>query len=357
MAFFFLLTLYASARAWHHARPYRWQAVAIVSCAAGMACKESMVDGAADRRVVRRCVRIRLAETGARRQVALLRRPLDVMAPAGGPDVVRTAHSLGGVLERLQPVGVPAQSDGHDHAGTSSSRCGRGSLVANYGWPVALTLADVLPYALFVALLLALTTGALMSRPQARIPRRVALHHARADVERRAHRDGSGGGTPHVSSAHRADRSRRRCGITHPRVSGRRRQRVSRSGRGGACRRHRDEKSRVLVRAASWHEPPSSGGRRASLIMCSARNCSGPDSRTKPWSISARPSTARRARVSRSVSSSSSRAKRARRSTSFSASCTNSRCCSKRCRHGSCSARRWRSSSSGRKPSSSTASC
>ena len=42
MACFYLLTLYASVRAWRHVHARGWQAVAIASCAAGMACKESM---------------------------------------------------------------------------------------------------------------------------------------------------------------------------------------------------------------------------------------------------------------------------------------------------------------------------
>ncbi|MBI3491280.1 MAG: glycosyltransferase family 39 protein [Acidobacteria bacterium] len=43
MALFYLLTMYASARAMDARRPALWQGAAIVSCALGMACKESMV--------------------------------------------------------------------------------------------------------------------------------------------------------------------------------------------------------------------------------------------------------------------------------------------------------------------------
>jgi tetratricopeptide (TPR) repeat protein len=39
------------------------------------------------------------------------------------------------------------------------------SLVANYGWPVAVTLADVLPYVIFIVALLVLTAGALIRYP------------------------------------------------------------------------------------------------------------------------------------------------------------------------------------------------
>jgi len=43
MGLFYLLTLYASLRAWDAARPGRWEAAAIASCTLGMACKEVMV--------------------------------------------------------------------------------------------------------------------------------------------------------------------------------------------------------------------------------------------------------------------------------------------------------------------------
>ncbi len=43
MGAFYLLTLYASLRAWGDARPRLWQGVAVGACALGMACKEPMV--------------------------------------------------------------------------------------------------------------------------------------------------------------------------------------------------------------------------------------------------------------------------------------------------------------------------
>jgi Flp pilus assembly protein TadD len=43
MGLFYLLTLYASLRAWDSARPARWEAVAVACCALGMASKEVMV--------------------------------------------------------------------------------------------------------------------------------------------------------------------------------------------------------------------------------------------------------------------------------------------------------------------------
>jgi tetratricopeptide (TPR) repeat protein len=43
MGLFYLLTLYASLRAWDSARASRWEALAVACCALGMACKEVMV--------------------------------------------------------------------------------------------------------------------------------------------------------------------------------------------------------------------------------------------------------------------------------------------------------------------------
>jgi protein O-mannosyl-transferase len=43
MACFYLLTLYASLRAWTAAQPRHWQIVSVAACALGMACKEPMV--------------------------------------------------------------------------------------------------------------------------------------------------------------------------------------------------------------------------------------------------------------------------------------------------------------------------
>jgi tetratricopeptide (TPR) repeat protein len=43
MGLFYLLTLYASLRAWDSARPARWEATAVAACALGMASKEVMV--------------------------------------------------------------------------------------------------------------------------------------------------------------------------------------------------------------------------------------------------------------------------------------------------------------------------
>ena len=70
------------------------------------------------------------------------------------------------------------------------------SLVVNYGWPVPLTLGEVLPQALIVVTLLVGTIAALMRRPPLGLPGRGIFHHAGADIEHRAHRHRSRGRAP-----------------------------------------------------------------------------------------------------------------------------------------------------------------
>ncbi len=165
MAFFFLLTLYAAARAWQHAHPYRWQAVSILSCAAGMACKESMVTAPLivvlyDSVFV--CGALKQALAARWRFYAGLSVSWLLLGALmwTGPRI----HSAGfssGVSPWVYLLNQTVMITQY----LQLSVWPRG-LVANYGWPVVVTLGDVLPYAVFVALLLALTTGALLRSPK-----------------------------------------------------------------------------------------------------------------------------------------------------------------------------------------------
>jgi tetratricopeptide (TPR) repeat protein len=179
MALFYLLTLYASVRASHHLHAdrastlrrthgasagRRWQAVAILSCAAGMACKESMATApliAVLYDAVFLFGSLKQALATRWRFYAGLAMSWVVLAALmwSGPRI----HSAGlasGVspwvylLNQTVVITEYLRLTVWPH-----------SLVANYGWPVVLTLGDVLPYALFVVLLLALTTVALIRFP------------------------------------------------------------------------------------------------------------------------------------------------------------------------------------------------
>ena len=165
MAFFFLLTLYASARAWHHAHPYRWQAVSIVSCAAGMACKESMVtaplvvvlyDGVFVCGALKRAIAARWRFYAGLSVSWLLLAALMWSGPR-----IHSAGFSSGVSSWVYLLNQTVMITHYLQLSVWPRE-----LVANYGWPVVLTLADVLPYALFVGLLLALTTTALIRFPK-----------------------------------------------------------------------------------------------------------------------------------------------------------------------------------------------
>jgi tetratricopeptide (TPR) repeat protein len=165
MGLFYLLTLYAGLRAWQSARARPWQAIAVASCAAGMACKESMVtaplmvvlyDGVFLFGSLKQAIRHRW------RLYAGLAMSWVVLAAVtwSGPRVHSAGFSSGVsswtyllnqtlMLTRYLRLAVWPRS-----------------LVLIYGWPLSLTLSDVLPYALLVASLLALTIVAAVRAPK-----------------------------------------------------------------------------------------------------------------------------------------------------------------------------------------------
>ena len=179
MALFYLLTLYASIRAVGGGavaagRPTRttggdgasggWRLIAIAAAGLGMACKESMVtvpivvalydrvfvfDSWRDAVRGRRGLYIGLAATWIV-LVALM---------SSGP-----RSAVGGFSTGISPWTYllnQAQMIAHYLRLTFWPR----GLVVFYGWPVALTLRDVLPYALLLTLLLAATIAALVRTP------------------------------------------------------------------------------------------------------------------------------------------------------------------------------------------------
>ena len=164
MAFFYLLTLYASIRA-AASRPRPWRAIAVVSCIAGMGCKESMVTAPVmivmyDSIFVFESPRKAISERW--RFYAALCMSWVVLAALvwTGP----RAHSAGlstGVSPWTYLLNQTVMITQYVRLALWPR-----ALVVNYGWPVSLTLGDVLPYALFVAALLAITAVALVHRPK-----------------------------------------------------------------------------------------------------------------------------------------------------------------------------------------------
>lgn len=164
MGLFYLLTLYLSARSFDAGRPIPWQAAAVLSCALGMGCKESMVTAP-----VAVVLYDSLLVSGGLR-IALRRRRLFYAALfstwlilalvlAGRPRSETVGFSISGVSS-LQYAATQFGVIAHylrlafwPHP-----------LCIDYAWPVAASARDVLPAAMLLLALLALTIRAAARR-------------------------------------------------------------------------------------------------------------------------------------------------------------------------------------------------
>jgi tetratricopeptide (TPR) repeat protein len=167
MAMFYLATLYCAIRA-HEASTGRgrWEAAAVIACALGMASKESMVTAPVavllyDRvflfRSIREALRTRwrlyagLAMTWLVLGVLMRSAPRNLSAGFSAQDADVWAYLLNQtvMISRYLRLAVWPRD-----------------LVLYYGWPLPLTLAAVLPQAVFIVALLALTAFALWRNPR-----------------------------------------------------------------------------------------------------------------------------------------------------------------------------------------------
>jgi tetratricopeptide (TPR) repeat protein len=164
MALCYLSTLYASLRAVDARRPWRWLVTAVAACAAGMACKESMVTAPVmvvlyDRAFVFGSMREAVRRRG--RFYAGLATTWLILAAllSSGPRMYSAGFSTGVspwtyllnqsvmIVRYLRLVLWPR------------------SLVLAYGYPAPLTLADVLPFAALVVVLLIVAAVTFVRRP------------------------------------------------------------------------------------------------------------------------------------------------------------------------------------------------
>jgi hypothetical protein len=165
MALFYLLTMYASIRALHSPRATLWQATAVLSCALGMACKESMVTAPLmvllyDRVFVFDSLK-RAFQDRWRLYAALAVMWLELAALMwSGPRV----HSAG-FSTAVRPWTYLLNQTEMIVQYLRLAIWPKG-LVLNYGSPRPLALVDVVPYALVSAVLLLLTVMALVLRPK-----------------------------------------------------------------------------------------------------------------------------------------------------------------------------------------------
>jgi tetratricopeptide (TPR) repeat protein len=160
MALFFLMTLYGSLRAHISSESARWQALAILSCAAGMACKETMATAPL---VVVMYDRIFLFDAVSR----ALRARWRLYTGLAISWLVLLYLILPG--PRRGSAGFSTTVDSWTYLLNQTRMIVRyfrlvfwpRDLVLHYGSPVAVTFTAVLPYALTVAGLLLLTAVAL----------------------------------------------------------------------------------------------------------------------------------------------------------------------------------------------------
>ncbi len=164
MALFYLLTLYASIRA-SLSSSRTWPSIAVVSCFAGMACKESMVTVPV---VVMLYDVVFVFESPRKafsqrwRFYAALCLSWIVLAALVWPGPrARSAGFSTGVSPWTYLLNQAAMISRYLQLAFWPR-----ALVVNYGWPAPLTLGDVLPSALLVAGLLALTAVALVRWPK-----------------------------------------------------------------------------------------------------------------------------------------------------------------------------------------------
>ena len=161
----YLLTLYASVRAASRDRVRMWQTVAVLACAMGMASKESMVTAPL---IVILYDRIFLFDS---LKEAVHRRWRFYLALAA------TWVLLAGLMwsgPRANTVGFSTKITPWTYLLNQTVMIAQylrraiwpRSLVLNYGWPLPLTLGDVIPYALLIVALVAATVIALTRWPK-----------------------------------------------------------------------------------------------------------------------------------------------------------------------------------------------
>ncbi len=177
MALAYLLTLYASVRALAAAgglrsradrgsrRRTRWATVAVVSCALGMACKESMVTAPVAVVLYDRIFVFGSLAAAMRARRWLYGGLAASWAVLAGLALSGPRSGVGGFSTGV-PVWTWLLNQAEMIAHYLRLAFWPRSLVVFYGWPRSLLLADVLPYAILIALLLGATVAALVRWPE-----------------------------------------------------------------------------------------------------------------------------------------------------------------------------------------------
>lgn len=166
MALFFLTTMYASVRAWERSRASLWTTVAVLACAAGMACKETMVTAPVAVLVLDRIFRYgSWAETFRERRLlyggfvvawgVLILLMLNVPRTSGSGFATTHVSTWTYLLNQSEMLVRYARLAIWPDA-----------LVLYYGWATPRTLAEVWPYVALVLAALAGTVVLLVRAPR-----------------------------------------------------------------------------------------------------------------------------------------------------------------------------------------------
>ena len=165
MALFYLTTLYASVRALGSAGGTVWQTAAVVSCALGMACKESMVTAPVAVVLYDRVFAFgslkRAFEERWRLYVALAASWVVLAGVIWSAPRAESAGFSTGISSWTYLLNQTVIITEYLRLAVWPR-----ALVAFYGWPLPLTLGDVLPYAGFILSLLVITVVALIRWPK-----------------------------------------------------------------------------------------------------------------------------------------------------------------------------------------------
>jgi protein O-mannosyl-transferase len=166
MALCYLLTLYASVRAWTSGHTARWSGIAVASCLAGMACKETMVtapivvvlyDSVFLFGSLPLALRSRgtfyaaLASTWVLLAALVASHGQTLSSGFGTARVSPWTYLLNQAVMVVRYLRLSIWPD---------------SLVVYYGWPQPLTIADVWPYGVVVIALLVITVVTLVRAPR-----------------------------------------------------------------------------------------------------------------------------------------------------------------------------------------------
>ena len=166
MALFYLLTMYASARSLASTRPGAWMVVAVVSCGAGMLCKEPMATAPLMVLLYDRIFAFESFGAAFRARWRLYAGLFAMWLPLIAIVASQSRELSGGYATTHVSAWTYLLNQSVIVTHYLTLTVWPQKLVAYYGWSLPVSLGEVLPYAIFVVLGLVLTVVALVRWPR-----------------------------------------------------------------------------------------------------------------------------------------------------------------------------------------------